>query len=88
VDGIYRPHVPPPEVLHHRRDCTGFHGRRQQVNMVAHQDIGMDRAAATARRLCKALQKEPPVDIAEKASRTVVAPLDDMQRNSRKLDTG
>jgi hypothetical protein len=52
------------------------------MHVVAHQDVGVDLAAASNRSLCQAFQVQAPIQVAEKAGQSVVAPLHDMQRDT------
>jgi hypothetical protein len=58
------------------------------MHMIAHEDVGVDRAVAPAGCLGQALKIEPTIDIAEKAGRAVIAALDDMKRDPGDLQSG
>ena len=54
--------------------------------MVAHQHVRVNRAAAPACGFAQAFEIKPAIDIAEEASRPIVAALDDVQWNICYLD--
>lgn len=76
---------PSSNVLQHPGNGAGLIRRRQEVDVIAHQDIGMDRATPADGRFIQAFQVEPAVHFAKEASGAVIPPLDDVKRSAGKL---
>ena len=80
-------HVGGPECLHH----AGWRARvacgDEQVDVVRHQDVGMNRAACLLARVEKRQQITRAVEVVDKAGAAVVAALNEMKCVARKDDT-
>jgi hypothetical protein len=76
---------PSSNVLQHPGNGAGLVRRRQEVDVIAHQDISMDGAIPAEGRFMQALQVEPAIHLAKEASGTVVPPLDDVKRSTGEL---
>ena len=79
---IERPHVAAPQRLHHVRDAVGGFGREQQMQVVAHQHVGVDGDLGQARLLADSLQETPPILVIQHHGLAVVATQDDVVRVS------
>jgi len=55
------------------------------MDMVRHENVGMNGTAARRGSSCEAFQIEAPIRFSEEAWRPVIAPLDDMKRHTGKL---
>ena len=74
--------------LHHARYAVGASGRDQQVDVVGHQNIGVERAIVRQQRIGEHRQEEPPVGVLEENHLPVVTALDDMVRVAFKDEAG
>ena len=74
-----------PQFSHHARDSPCGFRRNQQVHVVAHQHIGVDPAAVARSGLTQHPSISAAVVIIEEARHPIVAPLDDMLWNARKI---
>ncbi len=77
-------HIALAQVLHQQRSAVGFLRREQQVHMVGHQHVGVDRAAELRCILGQTLQVKYVVFVGEEAGVAVVTALDQVQRNTGK----
>src|SRR5882672_11299920 len=57
-------------------------GREQQVHVVRHEDVSMDRARIARGKLAQMMQVTAVVVIGEEANAAVIPTLDDMQRGT------
>jgi hypothetical protein len=85
VDLIKKPHITSSDILHRRCNCADRRWGDKQVDMVGHQDIGMNRAGVTPGSLPQTLEIQAAVAVGEKARATVVPSLDDVQRDPGQL---
>jgi hypothetical protein len=88
VAAIEQRHIVPPQPLHHLCDRTGCGRREQQMDMVVHQHIGVQLAAACMQRIFEQMQVAQSVAVIQKAGQAIVAPLHDVLRNTGKVDAG
>jgi len=77
--------VAAPERLHHGCDLPGLGRRHEQVHVVRHQDIRVDFATFAHRDLAQVAQVAFIVDLGEEARPAIVAALDDMLCDARKV---
>ncbi len=68
----------PAEVLHHAGEAVWPSRRCQQVHVIGHQHVGIDRAAILACRIKQAVEVEPVVFLGKEGGLPVIAPLDDV----------
>jgi hypothetical protein len=80
-------HMPPPQRHDERRHRRRLFRGEEQVDVIGHQHIGVQRALGLAQRFSQPMQVAAVVFLAEKARLAVVAALHDVERNSIKLDT-
>ena len=83
---IEAPDVISREGMHQPWQRSRFAGRDQQVDMIVHEDAGMQRAAKTRQRLQQALQIVLPIFVVQETRQPVVAPLHHMLRNAGKIE--
>jgi len=69
-------------MFHQQRGPIGLARREQQVHVVGHQHIGVDRARIARRQLAQVVQVAPVVVIGEEADAAVIPALDDVQRGA------
>jgi hypothetical protein len=74
------------QVFHHLRGFIALFRCHQEVNMVGHQDIGVKIDLMLLTSLTEMIKVELVIVFSEEASSPVVAPLDEMQGNSRDLE--
>jgi hypothetical protein len=74
--------VSAPERLHHPGQRLNMTRRSEQVHVIVHQDIGVDRHVVRARRVVQAVEIEQAIGDAREHRRTIVAALDDVQRGA------
>ena len=74
------PDVAPTERLHGAGQALSAAGRHQQMQVVGHQDIGMDGAVMNRRRFGKPCMQAPVIVSAKEDRLAVVAALDHVQR--------
>jgi hypothetical protein len=55
------------------------------MDMVPHQNVGMNGTSTGCSGSCQAFQIEAPIRFSEEAWRPVIAPLDDMKGHTGKL---
>jgi len=82
IEGGY---IRSPQVLHHACDSACGFRRNQQMHMVAHQHIGVDPAVVARSGLTQHHSISATVVIIEEARHPIVATLDDMLWNARKI---
>jgi hypothetical protein len=70
--------VSPPQCLHDVSELAALARSHQQVDVVGHQDVGVDHASFPLRSLLQFLQVPDVVDIGKEAGLAVVAALDDV----------
>lgn len=85
VCGVDVSNIAPPKSLHKAWDGAFRRWRQQQVDMVRHQHIRMDRAALAAGHVTQFAAIAQVVSVVEEAWLAVVAPLNDMLRNTGKI---
>ncbi len=73
-------HVAPAERLHHARQAVLVLRRHQQVDVIGHQDIGMDATEIASRRLGQPVVVFGIILDGEENGAAIVAALDDVQR--------
>ena len=61
--------------------APGVAGGRQQVDMIAHEHVGMDRAAMAQTRVVQYVQVTSSIVVVEEARHAIVATLHDVLRN-------
>lgn len=79
--------VLPTERLHHPAQVNGAHGRRQQVDVIVHQHIGVQPHSRRRQRFPQQLQIVQPVAVIEEARQAVVSTLHDVLRNARQIES-
>ena len=79
VDAIDVLHVALSQVLHQQRGPIAPARREQQVHVVGHQDIGVDRAYVARRQLLQMVEIAAVVVIGKEAGAAIVPTLDDVQ---------
>lgn len=88
VAGIELADVAASRFLHGAGDRPDFRRRGQQVDLVVHQHAGVQSAASVEQRLARHGQVASPIGIIWKAGKAVVAALDNVLRNSGKVESG
>ena len=78
--------IAPPEGLHGTGDRAGALWHEQQVHMVGHQRVGMDHAALAPCHVAQFAAIAEVVGVGEETGLAVVAALDDVLRNTGKID--
>lgn len=86
VGGVDVLHVAPPEGDDKPGDGFRPLRRDQQVDMVSHERVGMQRAAFLFKRLAQPVKVGPVIFFGEEAGLTVVSALHDVQRYAIKVD--
>ena len=81
-------HVSPTERLHHQADALPLFGRGEQMQMVVHQDIGMDDHLMGLCTVSQQADETLPVGIIEHDGLAVVAALDDVVRMAGEQQAG
>ncbi len=81
-------HITPPQRLHARRDRTALRAGQYEVNMVCHEDIGMQTAVVLLRGFVQELEIKMVIIRMEKAGGSVIPPLDEMLGSIRDIDSG
>jgi len=81
-------HIALSQRLHQLAQAVGCSRRQQQMHMIGHQAPGMDGATMFFGLLAEMIQVEAVIFLGIKARRTVVAALDQMDRNIRQQNTG
>jgi hypothetical protein len=88
MHGIDDANVLSTDMLHGRGYGAGLERRNEQVNVVGHQDISVHAATVARCTFGQALQIKATVDVAEEASRAVIASLQNVQRNASRFQAG
>lgn len=83
MDRIEVAHVHAPYRLHHLRDAGRARRSREEVHVIGHEHVSMDRHVMAKRRMAGARNVESEVVAAKKRSGPIVAPLNHVQRNAR-----
>lgn len=83
---IHPPNVGAIYCLHHPGQPAGCIRRHQQVNVIAHQHIGVNPAILLVRVMTQQAQVGDAVAIRKEYGLTIVAALDDMLRISGRID--
>jgi hypothetical protein len=76
------------ELLHQARHGADVGWRDEKMDVVVHQHVGMQRDVSTEQGFVQQMQIAPPVDVIEEAGQAIVAALDDMLRDMRKIEPG
>src|SRR5690606_31279144 len=76
------------EPLHQTANGASVGRCHEEVDMVVHQDVGVQAAKRRGQRLPQKLQVAQSIAIVEEAGEAVVAPLHDVLRDAGKVDTG
>ena len=71
-----------PEPVHESRRAIGAGRRQQEVDVIGHQDIGVDRAADIGGDLGEIVEIGAPIGIVEEASLAIDAALHEMDRHA------
>ena len=87
IAGIERPHVAPPDRLHHARRRAALGRGEQQVHVVGHQDVGMDRATMLQGRFPQFLAIAREIRAVRETGLAIVAALHHMLRDSRQVQS-
>ncbi len=77
--------IPPPHVLQHPRNGAMLTGGHQEMDVITHQDVGVNRAVPANSRLMQAFEIKAAIHLAKEAGNTVIPPLDDVKRDAGKL---
>jgi len=75
-------HVALAEVLHQQCRTLMFLMRQQQVDIIGHQDIGMNQAAMLLSLFTPGIEIAPIIIFGIETSRAVITPLDDVPGNA------
>src|SRR5262245_8374558 len=86
MDGVDHPDEAPAKVLHSRADGAGLQRGNEEMNVVPHEDVRVNLAAALHCRVPEALEVEATIRIAKEAGAAIVPALDDMVRNAAQLE--
>lgn len=78
--------VAPAERLHEAGGPVGGAGRDEQMDVVGHEDVGVDDAAPVGSRFLEPVEVAVIVLLGEEAGLAIDASLDEVLRNSGKLD--
>jgi len=76
MKGIDDADITTTNILHHHPDGSRSIRRRENVDVIAHKRVGMNRTTSTRCRFRQAFEIKPPVRIPEKTRGAVVAALD------------
>lgn len=76
------------EPLHQTANVASVGWCHEEVDMVVHQDVGMQAAMRRGQRLPQKLQVAQSIAIVEEAGQAIVAPLNYVLRDAGKIDTG
>ncbi len=88
VSLIHVSHVGPPQVLHEMSHAMLRHGRDEQVNVIGHQDVGVQPAMVAPSGFFEIVEISPVVGVRVEARLTIIAPLDNVLRDARKDESG
>jgi hypothetical protein len=75
------------EAIHQARGPLGAGRRQQEVDVVGHQDVGVDRAADIGGDLREIVEIGAPIGIVEEAGLAIDAALQEMDRHAGKHET-
>lgn len=75
--------VTPPDILHHAAHTLLFLRGGEDMDMVGHQDIGVDRALIAGSRFSQPIEVGPKIAVFEKDGFPAMATLNDMNRDIR-----
>jgi hypothetical protein len=75
-------HVALPEKFHQQRRSLLQLRREQQMKVIGHQHVRVQRAAETFRELREVIQEKSVIVVSEKARLTIVPALDDVRRQT------
>jgi hypothetical protein len=78
IRGVDIGHIAPPNGLHPFGNAIGPRGRYEQMDMIGHQDIGMDGAAITFGSVVNGGEVQAIVLVSEENRLAIIAPLDDV----------
>jgi hypothetical protein len=81
-------HISAPHSLHHLGHTFVFQGREQQVQVVAHQYIGMHLYILLLRMFLQQSQHSLEISVVHEDGLTVIAPQNDVVRVSSESETG
>jgi hypothetical protein len=81
-------HVALTQVFHQQGRAIGFVWCEQQVHVIGHQYVSMNRAAKALVQFGQGIQIESVVFVGEEAHRTVFPSLDDVPRDAGEAETG
>jgi hypothetical protein len=81
--GVDVANVSPPYTLHESAKIADFSRFDQEMDMIRHQNVGVNPGAAFTFCLSKAVYKEPVIIIGEKHRLAIVAALDNVMRICR-----
>jgi len=76
MKGVDHADITTTNVLHHQPDCSGSIGRRENVDVIAHDRVGMNLTTSTSCRFRKAFEIKPPIRISKETRDAVIAALD------------
>lgn len=88
VSLVHVAHVASAQGLHHAADAADSGRRHEQVHVVGHQYVGMDRAAFTPGDFIEIAQVASIIVGGEEARLAIVAALDHMLCDSGKIESG
>ena len=81
------PDIAAAEAIHQSRGPLGAGRRQQEVDVVGHQDVGVDRAADIGGDLREIVEIGAPIGIIEEAGLAIDAALHEMDRRAGKHET-
>ena len=86
ISGVEASHVTPADRLHHARRCAGLGRRREQMHMIGHQDVGVQRATVLAGCFGEFLKVVAVVGIRCETRLPVDTALNDVQRDAGQVE--
>jgi hypothetical protein len=87
ITAVYVLHIPLTQLLHRLLRSIAISGRQQKVGMVGHQYIGMKINPLFLVSLAEMVKIELVIIFRKEAGASIVASLDDMDRNCGKLES-
>src|SRR6185437_17063668 len=84
--GVELADVAAAEFLHQASDGTRRRWRQEEVDVVVHQDVGVQRAAGVLQRLVENTQVAVPIAVIQKARQAIVATLDNVLRDAGQVE--
>ena len=87
VARVELPDIAPAELLHQATCGTHFGRRCQQVDVVVHQYIGVQRAARGEQRLPQQLAIAGAISVVEEAAKAIASTLHDVLRNAWQVES-